>query len=190
MSTHSLRKTRFWAGPNRHCLNQLHALQKKKCFYCGGSISFFRLRSDPHSATVDHFIPLAAGGLDDFSNVVLACLACNVLKAGRMPTIRDSLKWNALAAVWTNIRPVSLDPYIGRACAYCGTRIALERHLLAAQSDNETETCSSSCHTKWKIQRRRSKQEQATVGSAAASAPNNGTPALVNRFIESGLEAQ
>lgn len=152
MSTHSLRKTHFWASPNRRRLNQLHALQEKKCFYCGNSISFFRLRSDPHSATVDHFIPLAAGGLDDFSNVVLACFPCNELKAGRMPTTRDFLKWNTLAAVWTHIQPVSLETYIGRDCAYCGARIAVDRQLVAAQSDNETETCSSLCHTKWKIQ--------------------------------------
>lgn len=46
------------------------------CDYCRSPIAFDR-------ATVDHVVPLSAGGKDGPSNWALACRACNVKKGSR-----------------------------------------------------------------------------------------------------------
>ena len=43
------------------------------CWYCGRYLSF-------RNATIDHFIPKELGGLDDESNLRLACRTCNETK--------------------------------------------------------------------------------------------------------------
>lgn len=43
------------------------------CNYCGRD-----------ATTADHVIPKAAGGTDDMSNLVAACLTCNGRKSDRM----------------------------------------------------------------------------------------------------------
>lgn len=43
------------------------------CAYCGG-----------HANTVDHVIPVNAGGKEDMGNLVAACLTCNGRKSDRM----------------------------------------------------------------------------------------------------------
>lgn len=49
-----------------------------KCHYC-------RCNLTEDTATVDHFIPLSKGGLDNPNNRVLACDGCNKGKADAMP---------------------------------------------------------------------------------------------------------
>jgi 5-methylcytosine-specific restriction endonuclease McrA len=48
------------------------------CMYCGGRFSGRHLSRD-------HVRPSSRGGLDQWSNVVTACLRCNNFKAGRTP---------------------------------------------------------------------------------------------------------
>jgi 5-methylcytosine-specific restriction endonuclease McrA len=50
--------------------------QGRVCFYCHATLKKF---------SVDHFIPLARGGSNGPSNLVLSCLPCNCRKAARMP---------------------------------------------------------------------------------------------------------
>ncbi|MGD9857746.1 MAG: HNH endonuclease [Planctomycetaceae bacterium] len=45
------------------------------CFYCG------RIFGEGDWHTLDHLIPLAAGGTDDPDNLLLACWRCNKRKA-------------------------------------------------------------------------------------------------------------
>ena len=46
------------------------------CFYCGEAVTWKR-------STLDHVIPIARGGRDAVSNVVLCCRPCNNAKADR-----------------------------------------------------------------------------------------------------------
>ncbi len=46
--------------------------------------------------TVDHFIPVAAGGGDDDGNLVYACFRCNLFKADFCPSDADRLNGNVL----------------------------------------------------------------------------------------------
>jgi len=46
------------------------------CHYCGVSLT-------AQTATRDHVVPLARGGADDLSNIVLACERCNTAKGSR-----------------------------------------------------------------------------------------------------------
>lgn len=52
------------------------AAQRNKCWWCTG------LLTDYH---VDHRIPLARGGKNDPSNIVIACPTCNLAKGKKMP---------------------------------------------------------------------------------------------------------
>ncbi len=55
-----------------------------RCGYCGVS--------DTDSAgelTVDHYLPVSAGGDDHEDNLVYACFRCNTFKAAFLPTPDD-----------------------------------------------------------------------------------------------------
>lgn len=47
------------------------------CRYCGTPVT-------PYTATLDHLVPMAAGGTNGLDNLVTACLACNTRK-GKKP---------------------------------------------------------------------------------------------------------
>lgn len=49
-----------------------------RCQLCGREITY-------QDATVDHIIPKAMGGVNDVSNLQIACLACNQLKGSVLP---------------------------------------------------------------------------------------------------------
>lgn len=49
-----------------------------RCQLCGRSITY-------QDATVDHIIPKAMGGVNDVSNLQIACFACNQLKGSVLP---------------------------------------------------------------------------------------------------------
>ncbi len=114
-----MRETDFRSQGEFRRLHQLHAVQGRRCFYCRKWIAFLQLSTDPHCATVDHFIPLALGGRDNLSNVVLACAPCNRRKADRAPGVTEFFKWNELAKVWSEIQPVSLGLHVWKLCTLC-----------------------------------------------------------------------
>lgn len=51
-------------------------LQGYRCAYCWCPLT-------PKRATLDHIIPKAKGGADDYENTVAACIQCNKLKGAR-----------------------------------------------------------------------------------------------------------
>lgn len=53
-------------------------MQKGLCYYCGHNVAVKLM-------TLDHYIPLSAGGPDTFENTVAACIPCNRAKANNMP---------------------------------------------------------------------------------------------------------
>lgn len=58
-----------------------------QCCYCGIVMDFERIpgvRYNPNRATIEHLIPVSAGGDHDWDNVALACHRCN-LRRNRMP---------------------------------------------------------------------------------------------------------
>ena len=55
---------------------EIFVRDKWKCQYCGELLS-------PTTSTLDHVIPVSAGGTNAASNLVAACLVCNSIKSGR-----------------------------------------------------------------------------------------------------------
>lgn len=56
------------------------------CCYCGVELDFDRVRGGVYPsnlATIEHVIPLNAGGAHDWDNVRLACHNCNMSKGGK-----------------------------------------------------------------------------------------------------------
>ena len=51
------------------------------CHYCGRCIVEMK------KSTIDHVLPLSEGGDDVPENMVLCCLQCNAMKAGRSPAM-------------------------------------------------------------------------------------------------------
>jgi 5-methylcytosine-specific restriction endonuclease McrA len=49
-----------------------------RCAYCDRRLTI-------KTSTIDHVTPLDLGGVDDESNVVLACKSCNVAKDNLLP---------------------------------------------------------------------------------------------------------
>lgn len=49
-----------------------------RCQYCGA-------KKGAHELNYDHVVPRAQGGKTDWSNIVMACYACNTRKGGRTP---------------------------------------------------------------------------------------------------------
>jgi 5-methylcytosine-specific restriction endonuclease McrA len=56
----------------------LFARDKNSCQYCGRRFPTAEL-------TLDHVVPRSHGGVTSWSNIVCACVKCNVLKGGRTP---------------------------------------------------------------------------------------------------------
>jgi hypothetical protein len=48
---------------------------KHTCAYCGAK----------ENLTADHILPQSRGGLDEWSNLITACLSCNLKKGNRTP---------------------------------------------------------------------------------------------------------
>jgi hypothetical protein len=155
-----MRETNFRAPDNLKQLKQLQAVQKGGCFYCRRWISFGVHSLDPHSATVDHFFPLALGGRDSISNVVLACTACNRKKGEAPPNLQDILRWNELAKVWPHIHPHSLDRHvrIKKRCIVCSAFIPWKRLLESMGTNVETHTCSKQCSKSNKMAKHRQRR--------------------------------
>jgi len=73
------------SAPGKHSQSEIQTLfnlQEEMCFYCGESLVNQAGNTDYHR---DHYEPLAYGGTNDISNIVLACPACNLSKADQPP---------------------------------------------------------------------------------------------------------
>jgi len=62
-----------------------------RCAYCSVGLPRFKRIDGKILASVDHFIPLAKGGLNSRGNRVLACHPCNLAKADTDP--RETKQW-------------------------------------------------------------------------------------------------
>jgi len=60
-------------------------MQRHTCQICGQS-------SDHSKIEVDHIIPVALGGSNDFSNLQLLCLPCNRRKAAKLLSSNQAQK--------------------------------------------------------------------------------------------------
>lgn len=60
---------------NRKQIKGMHTAQRGLCYFCGVSIEL-----GSKSLHVDHYQPVAEGGRNDLSNMVLTCAKCNLLK--------------------------------------------------------------------------------------------------------------
>lgn len=64
-------------------LGKLWAREGGKCAYCGRITLLSGCPSNPQRATLDHFIPKSKGGPSTWSNLLLACFACNQAKGDK-----------------------------------------------------------------------------------------------------------
>jgi 5-methylcytosine-specific restriction endonuclease McrA len=86
------------------------------CCYCGA-------QPGPKELTIDHLVPKSRGGKSEWTNCVLACLACNMKKANRIPeeakmTLRKIPKkprWTALVHIPKNQRRMSWEQFIAKS---------------------------------------------------------------------------
>jgi 5-methylcytosine-specific restriction endonuclease McrA len=86
------------------------------CQYCGA-------QPGPEALTIDHVLPKSRGGKSEWSNCVLACLACNARKADRLPTESGLIlrrlprkpTWTALVNVPRNQRRLSWEQFLSKA---------------------------------------------------------------------------
>lgn len=69
-----------------------HFGQKGLCYFCKHDLILFekvteKVRKKHYSyATIDHLIPLARGGKDNFENTAVVCHPCNFLKGNMTAT--------------------------------------------------------------------------------------------------------
>lgn len=64
--------------------NEVRTRFHARCGYCG-----VREEDAGGELTVDHFVPVSAGGTDNDDNLVYACFRCNLFKSGFHPTDED-----------------------------------------------------------------------------------------------------
>jgi 5-methylcytosine-specific restriction endonuclease McrA len=77
------------------------------CFYCGQRASEASRIPDDF-ATIDEVVPRSKGGRCELHNQVLACLPCNLMKGGRMPTAIEIERLNARNALLTEPAPSAI----------------------------------------------------------------------------------
>ena len=79
--------------------------QEGRCFACGHSFEPRlcargampdALANHPRRPSLDHLVPLAAGGPDHWRNLVVACRRCNCAKGHRWPSRRDRTRARTL----------------------------------------------------------------------------------------------
>lgn len=73
--------------------------QKRRCFYCDKKLCHWSERlieKESSFLTRYHFVPLSKGGANRWTNMVLACLACNNAKSGREPYYHEWLSYGYL----------------------------------------------------------------------------------------------
>jgi len=91
--------------------NEVRVRYHMRCGYCG-------VREDDVGGelTVDHFVPISAGGDDREDNLVYACFRCNLFKSNFTPTDQDRLNGHVLVhPLHDNIElHVRLDETTGR----------------------------------------------------------------------------
>lgn len=73
--------------------------ERAPCTYCGATAEQTR-----RAMEWDHFVPRAAGGSNDPSNLVLACHVCNQAKANRLFDTLDEARMWLHHAYWTSKR--------------------------------------------------------------------------------------
>lgn len=78
------------------------------CFYCGAS-------GDTVLMTVDHIIPVSAGGTDDDGNLVACCSPCNTQKGATL-----------LRELWhlPEVQAAMVDRMSHCCCPTCGTHLS------------------------------------------------------------------
>ncbi len=107
----------------KRMLDRLSAEQNHRCCHCGKRTNEAARRED--RPTIEHVIPRAFGGTDDYGNLAMACFACNNARGtdifwhpwlrSSSPVIREALS-RAFVAWLDNTGPVE----VGIAAAIAG----------------------------------------------------------------------
>ena len=71
---------------NRKVRDAVIARFGRRCYLCSRDVVAPTVPFTPESLTIDHVIPVSAGGTDDIDNLRAVHLACNVAKGDRLPT--------------------------------------------------------------------------------------------------------
>lgn len=71
------------AGTEPYGMVDIVARDGVQCHLCMRDVDMALPYPDPYSSSVDHVVPLVAGGADVLGNVRLAHLRCNLIKSDR-----------------------------------------------------------------------------------------------------------
>lgn len=66
-------------------ISALWVAQQGLCFYCKAKTTIAGKVKRDDKATIDHYIPLSKGGVDDCTNIVMSCNKCNREKKDKIP---------------------------------------------------------------------------------------------------------
>jgi len=79
----------------RELVNQLEARDGSRCTLCGAPIDMRLPGTAKDGPTLEHRIPISAGGTNDLDNLALAHHVCNARRGRREPTQlgRQSRAW-------------------------------------------------------------------------------------------------
>lgn len=80
----TVRRQSKTAKPSRVVVEHLVAVYGAVCYLCTEAIDLDAPRTSRMGATVDHIVPLAKGGTDDFENLQLAHWICNNRKSDKL----------------------------------------------------------------------------------------------------------
>jgi hypothetical protein len=80
----------YWSKIRNKYVHKHRKMKKLNCEYCGKKLKFSGSKRGKqpaqNSATIDHIIPLSAGGRKtDASNLCLTCIKCNRMKSNMLP---------------------------------------------------------------------------------------------------------
>lgn len=87
VSKQNSRQVRMWVK------REMFAEQKGLCAYCAKPMLCSHINTrHPRYFTVDHILPVSAGGTWAVDNLLLVCLSCNRLKADRIDFTCDEVR--------------------------------------------------------------------------------------------------
>ncbi|WP_322845023.1 HNH endonuclease signature motif containing protein [Pseudomonas sp. B33.4] len=71
--------------------NLLVHRERGLCHYCGGPAALVSLPNQTYD--IDHMVPIASGGTNDATNLVLSCPECNNKKRANYQVVPDTFAW-------------------------------------------------------------------------------------------------
>lgn len=118
-----------------------------KCRYCGAT-------SDMATLHIDHVLPVALGGTNDFDNLVTACAPCNLGKSAKLANLDSGFNYGGIECPFAEGWPNDIeDPVVYLNPEWAVTAYGMEAinhfYAIAADSLNDISLHSSEKLSAW-----------------------------------------